>query len=73
MIDKTELGKRVQNEKAKQCVVLRNPQKLGISTLSRLMDDCLPENGEIFTEIGFQQMINNLWPRLCTEFEIEDV
>lgn len=52
-----------------QCIVMRNPPKLGIGTLCRLMDDCLPE--EIETEADMQKLIDKLWPALVCEFEID--
>jgi hypothetical protein len=52
-----------------QCVVMRHPPKLGVSTLCRLMDDCLPE--QIDDERDMQRLIDKLWPALCCEFEID--
>lgn len=52
-----------------QCIVMRNTPKLGIGTLCRLMDDCLPE--EIETEADMQKLIDKLWPALVCEFEID--
>ena len=50
-----------------QRVVMRNPPKLSVGTLCRLMDDCLPE--QIEDERDMQRLINKLWPALCCEFE----
>ena len=52
-----------------QRVVMRHPPKLGVSTLCRLMDDCLPE--QIDDERDMQRLIDKLWPALCCEFEID--
>ena len=50
-------------------LVMRNPPRLGVSTLCRLMDDCLPEQVE--DERDMQQLIDKLWPALCCEFEVD--
>lgn len=47
------------------------PKKFDVSTLVRLMDDCLPE--EIETEQDMQQLIDKLWPALVAEHLPEDV
>lgn len=52
-----------------QRVVMRHPPKLGVSTLCRLMDDCLPE--QIDDERDMQRLIDKLWAALCCEFEID--
>ena len=52
-----------------QCIVMRHPSKLGVGTLCRLMDDCLPE--QIDDEQDMQRLIDKLWPALCCEFEID--
>ena len=52
-----------------QRVVMRHPPKLGVSTLCRLMDDCLPE--QIDDERDMQQLIDKLWPALCCEFAVD--
>ena len=49
--------------------VLRYPKKLGVGTLCRLMDDCLPE--QIDDERDMQRLIDKLWPALVCEFEKE--
>lgn len=49
--------------------VLRKPDKLGVATLCRLMDDCLPE--QIGNEKDMQHLIDKLWPALVCEFERE--
>jgi len=61
------INKKVEDE---ECVVLRNPPKLGVSTLCKLMDDCLFYD-EIVDEKDMQRFIDKLWPRLCAEFEID--
>ena len=48
-------------------VVMHNPPKLGVGTLCRLMDDCLPE--QIDDERDMQRLIDKLWPALCCEFD----
>ena len=45
--------------------------KLPISTLVRLMDDCLPP--EIEDERDMQKLIDKLWPALVCELEVEVV
>lgn len=47
------------------------PKKFGISTLVRLMNDCLPE--QIENEQDMQQLIDKLWPALVREHEPDDV
>tara|TARA_Y100000310_G_scaffold345867_1_gene471996 strand:+ start:18751 stop:18987 length:237 start_codon:yes stop_codon:yes gene_type:complete len=61
----------VYSEKASEVerIVMRNPPKLGVRTLCRLMDDCLPE--KIDDERDMQELIDKLWPALCCEFEID--
>lgn len=51
-------------------LVNREPPKLGVYTLSRLMEDCLPE--QIEDEHDMQRLIDKLWPALCCEFEIHN-
>lgn len=60
----TDEGKSVQGR-----VVMSKPPKLGISTLCRLMDDCLPE--QIECESDMQLLIDKLWPALVCEFELD--
>ena len=52
-----------------QRVVMRYPPKLGVTTLCRLMDHCLPE--QIEDERDMQKLIDKLWPALCCEFEVD--
>lgn len=52
-----------------EALVMRNPPKLGISTLCRLMDDCLPE--QIDDARDMQKLIDKLWPALCCEFDAD--
>lgn len=49
--------------------VRKYPKKLGVATLCRLMDDCLPE--QIEDERDMQRLIDKLWPALVCEFESE--
>ena len=51
-------------------IVMRRPPKLGVSTLCRLMEDCLPE--QIEDERDMQKLIDKLWPALCCEFEADE-
>jgi len=58
------------SEKINQFVIVkRNPPRLGILTLCRFMEDCLPE--QIEDEQDMQQLIDKLWPALICEFEKE--
>lgn len=52
----------------KERVVMCKPPRLGIATLCRLMDDCLPEQVE--DERDMQELIDKLWPALVCEFEV---
>ena len=65
----TEKDRATETAGQVQRVVMRHPPKLGISTLCRLMDDCLPE--QIDDERDMQRLIDKLWPALCCEFEVD--
>lgn len=54
----------------KTAEVPRKAPELGIITLCRLMDDCLPERLE--NEQDMQELINKLWAALVCEFEYGD-
>lgn len=47
------------------------PQKLGIETLCRLMDTCLPP--EIEDERDMQRLIDKIWPALVCEQAVDAV
>ena len=49
-------------------VVKKKAIQFGVGTLSRLMDDCLPD--QIDDERSMQKLINKLWPALICEHEI---
>ena len=71
MTDETTAAEqsRVAADCPNERLVMRNPTRLGVSTLCRLMDDCLPE--QIDDERDMQQLIDKLWPALCCEFEVD--
>lgn len=49
-------------------LVMRDPPKLGVVTLCRLMDDCLP--AQIENAQDMQKLIDKLWPALVCAFEV---
>lgn len=49
--------------------VSKKPKQFGVSTLCRLMDDCIP--AQMDDERDMQDLINKLWPALVVEHEIE--
>lgn len=56
-------------------LVSKEPKQFSLSTICRLMDDCLPENiieGQSIDEHDMQEIINKLWPALVTEHQIEN-
>jgi len=55
-------------------IVSKEPKQFSVSTICRLMDDCLPENikdGHAIDEFDMQDLISNLWPALVAEHRVE--
>lgn len=57
-------------------IVSKEPKQFSVSTICRLMDDCLPDNikdGHAIDEFDMQDLISKIWPALVAEHQIDSV